>query len=69
MGSSVARGVNSPLIGREPLFVSVLANQRPSSTRGHRVAVREQLVLSSCATVVVNTEGGQKTFKLYSLLK
>lgn len=47
--SCVAPCVNSHPIGGKALFVSAPTNQRPRWARGHGVAMRERLVVSSCA--------------------
>lgn len=58
--------MNSHPIGGKSLFVSVLTNQRPRSTRGHRVPMSERLVFSSCAAVVVNASAERFYYDNYS---
>lgn len=57
----MAKSVNTAPIGGKPLFVSVLANRRPKTTREHRVAEALQLMLSRCEHRKL--ESGQKCSK------
>lgn len=57
----MAKSVNTAPIGGKSLFVSVLANRRPKTTREHRVAEALQLMHSRCEHRKL--ESGQKCSK------